>query len=102
MHVMVTLLGDLVKRAGTGSIRVPITPEETLDSLLMKLGRRHPQVVESVLDPTTGELSDRYQVMLNNRPVRRVLGIHTKLKHKDEITISPLPPVEGPGKTTPA
>lgn len=91
MYVMVTLQGDLGKRAGTGSVRVPIDNGETLDSLLMKLGRRHPRVVESVLDPTTGELSDHYQVLLNNRPVRRILGIHTKLKHKDEVTISPLP-----------
>jgi len=94
MYVMVTLQGELGKRAGTGSVRLPIDNEETLDSLLMKLGRRHPSVVESVLDPTTGELSDRYQVLLNNRPVRRVLGIHTKLKHKDEITILPLPEEE--------
>jgi molybdopterin converting factor small subunit len=92
MYVMVTLQGELGKRAGTGSVRLPIESEETLDSLLMKLGRRHPSVVESVLDPTTGELSDRYQVLLNNRPLRRILGIHTKLKHKDEITI--LPPTE--------
>ncbi len=90
MYVVVNLQGELSKRAGTGNIRIPIDEEETLDSLLMKLGRRHPSVVESVLDPTTGELSSSCQVLLNNRPVRPLPGIHTRLKHKDEITILPL------------
>ncbi|MEM0359539.1 MAG: MoaD/ThiS family protein [Candidatus Hadarchaeales archaeon] len=93
---MVNLQGDLGKRAGTGSVRVPIEEEETLDSLFMKLSRRHPQVVESILDPTTGELSENCQVLLNNRPVKRTLGIHTKLKHKDEITILPLEKEQDP------
>ncbi len=89
MYVVVMLEGELSRKAGTETVRMPIDKDETLDSLLMKLGRRHPNVVERVLDPTTGELSERYQILLNSRPIRRLQGIHTKLKHKDEITIAP-------------
>jgi len=51
--------------------------------------RRHPQVVEAILDPTTGELREYFDILLNGRPIQQIRGIHTKLKHKDEIAISP-------------
>lgn len=89
MEVIVKLCGDLCERAGTDTVRVPIDEDETLDTLLMKLSRRHPKVVEMILDPTTGELKESYEILLNGRRIQRTRGIHTKLKHKDELTISP-------------
>ena len=88
MEVIVRLHGDLREKAGTDTVRVPIGEDETLDTLLMKLSRRHPRVVEMVLDPTTGELKESYDILLNGRRIQRT-GIHTKLKHKDELMISP-------------
>ena len=89
MEVTIKLHGELRVKAGTDTIRVPIREDETVDTLLMKLSRRFPQVVESILDPTTGELGERYDVLLNGRSLKRLRGIYTKLKHKDEMTISP-------------
>lgn len=89
MEVIVKLHGDLREKAGTNTVRVPIGEDETLDTLLMKLSRRHPKVVEMILDPTTGELKESYDILLNGRRIQRMRGIHTKLKHKDELTISP-------------
>ena len=89
MEVTVRLHGDLRQKAGTDTIRMPIREDETVDALLMKLSRRYPELVESILDPTTGELGERYNVLLNGRSLKRLRGIYTKLKHKDEITISP-------------
>lgn len=89
MEVTIKLHGELRVKAGTDTIRVPIHEDETVDTLLMKLSRRFPQVVESILDPTTGELGERYDVLLNGRSLKRLRGIYTKLKHKDEMTISP-------------
>ncbi len=68
---------------------MPIGDDETVDTLLMKLSRRYPKVVEEVLDPTTGDIRENYDILLNGRRVQQIRGIHTKLKHKDEITISP-------------
>ena len=93
MEVVVKLHGDLREKAGTDTIRLPITEEETVDMLLMKLSRRHPRVVEEILDPTTGELKEYYNILLNGRRIQHLRGIHTKLKHKDEIAI--FPPVAG-------
>ena len=93
MEVVVKLHGDLREKAGTDTIRLPIIDEETVDMLLMKLSRRHPRVVEEVLDPTTGELKEYYNILLNGRRIQQLKGIHTKLKHKDEIAI--FPPVAG-------
>jgi MoaD family protein len=89
MEVIVRLHGDFRKRAGTDTIRVPIGDDETVDTLLMKLSRRYPKVVEEVLDPTTGDIRESYDILLNGRRVQQIRGIHTKLKHKDEISISP-------------
>lgn len=89
MEVVVKLHGDLQEKAGTGTIKVPIVEDETVDTLLMKLSRRHPKVVEAILDPTTGELRENFDILLNGRRIQQIRGIHTKLKHKDEITISP-------------
>jgi len=89
MEVVVKLRGDLQEKAGTNTIKVPINDDETVDTLLMKLSRRHPQVVEAILDPTTGEFREYFDILLNGRPVQQIRGIHTKLKHKDEIAISP-------------
>jgi len=89
MEVVVKLRGDLQEKAGTNTIKVPINEVETVDTLLMKLSRRHPQVVEAILDPTTGELREYFDILLNGRPIQQIRGIHTKLKHKDEIAISP-------------
>lgn len=88
MEVIVKLHGDLREKAGTDTIKVPIDEDETVDTLLMKLGRRHPRVVEMILDPTTGELQEHFNILLNGRRIQQVRGIHTKLKHKDEITVS--------------
>ncbi len=89
MEVVVKLHGDLQEKAGTGTIKVPIVEDETVDTLLMKLSRRHPKVVEAILDPTTGELRENFDILLNGRRIQQIRGIHTKLKHKDEIAISP-------------
>ncbi len=89
MEVVVKLHGDLQEKAGTGTIKVPIVEDETVDTLLMKLSRRHSTVVEAILDPTTGELRDNFDILLNGRRIQQIRGIHTKLKHKDEIAISP-------------
>ena len=88
MEVIVKLSDDLREKAGTGSIKVPINDDETVDTLLMKLSRRYPKLVETVLDPTTGEVKDEYEISLNGRRIRYNRGMHTKLKHKDEVAIS--------------
>lgn len=88
MEVVVRLHGGFRDRAGTDTIKVPIGDDETVDTLLMKLSRRYPKVVEEVLDPTTGDVRANYDILLNGRRILQIRGIHTKLKHKDEITIS--------------
>jgi MoaD family protein len=88
MEVVVRLHGDFRDRAGTDTIKVSIDDDETVDTLLMKLSRRYPKVVEEVLDPTTGDVRENYDILLNGRRILQIRGIHTKLKHKDEITIS--------------
>lgn len=72
---------------GTDLIKVRIDDDETVDTLLMKISRRYPRLVEIMLDPITGEFREDYNILLNGRKIR---GIHTKLKHKDEISVAPL------------
>lgn len=93
VEVVIKLHGDLCEKAGTDTIKLPIDEDETVDRLLMKLGRRHPNLLEAILDPQTGELKSYYNVLLNGRRIQQLRGIHTKLKDRDEIAI--FPPVAG-------
>ena len=86
MEVVIRIHPDLKHQIGTEEIKVRISDSETLDTLMMKISRRHPRLVEFVLDPTTGELRQDYSILLNGRRMR---DIHTKLKHKDEISVAP-------------
>lgn len=86
MEVTIKVHPNLKAGIGTEEIRVRISESETLDTLMMKISRRYPKLVEYVLDPTTGELRQDYSVLLNGRRMR---DIHTKLKHKDEISVAP-------------
>ncbi len=93
MEVTIKIYGDLVKKAGTDTIRLPIDENDTIDTLLIRLGKRHPVLLEAILDPTTGELKPYFNILLNGHQIQRMRGIHTKLKHKDELAI--FPPVGG-------
>ncbi|HID60259.1 MAG TPA: MoaD family protein [Hadesarchaea archaeon] len=95
MEVIVKLHGNFREYAGTDTIKVPISDDETVDTLLMKLSRRHPKVVEEVLDPMTGDIRGNYDILLNGRRIQQIRGIYTKLKHKDEIILSPSEPHSG-------
>lgn len=88
MEVVVRLGDELRKQAGTDTIKIPIDESETVDTLLMKLSRRHPKLIELILDPTTGEAKSDYEIMINGRRIRHLRGIYSKLKHKDEVLIA--------------
>ncbi|MEM2637962.1 MAG: hypothetical protein QW704_01170, partial [Candidatus Hadarchaeales archaeon] len=72
---------------GTCEVRVQISDYETIDTLMMKISRRYPKLLEMVIDPTTGDIRTDFEILLNGR---RIKDIHTKLKHKDEISVNPV------------
>ncbi|MBS3815620.1 MAG: MoaD/ThiS family protein [Hadesarchaea archaeon] len=89
MEIRVRIQGELKDKAGTESIRTPIQDRETIDTLFIKLSRRAPDLVETVLDPRTGGLSEDFDVLLNGRSIQELSGLHTRLKDKDEVSITP-------------
>ncbi len=88
MKVRIIIQEDLCENGGPKSIKLPIQEQETIDTLLIKLSRRNPNLVESILDPRTGDVKEEFNVSLNGRSVKGIKGIHTRLKNKDEITIA--------------
>lgn len=94
MEITVKFYGDIREKAGAESIKLSLDEGSTIDHLLIKLERRHPDLIEAILDPRTGELRPYLNVLLNGRRVRQPRGVHTKLKHKDELAIFPpeMPP----------
>jgi len=66
---------------------VQISDYETIDTLMMKISRRYPKLLEMVIDPTTGDIRTDFEILLNGR---RIKDINTKLKHKDEISVNPV------------
>ncbi len=88
MKVKVIVQKELCDDGGPKSIKIPIQEQETIDTLLIKLSRRNPNLVESILDPRTGGVKDGFNVSLNGRSIKGIKGLHTRLKNRDEITIS--------------
>jgi MoaD family protein len=87
MQITVKLLGELEKMAGTKEIKLSINEGDTIDTVFLKLSRRYPKMVESLLDPLTGEIADKYEVLLNGRYPKE--GLYTKLKNRDELSLAP-------------
>jgi MoaD family protein len=87
MQITVKLLGELEKIAGTKEIKLSINEGDTIDTVFLKLSRRYPKMVESLLDPLTGEIADKYEVLLNRRRPKE--GLYTKLKNRDELSLAP-------------
>ncbi len=88
MKVNVRIRKELCEDGGPKSIKIPIQKQETIDTLLIKLSRRNPNLVESILDPRTGDVRDNFKINLNGRSIKGIKGLHTRLKNKDEITIA--------------
>ncbi len=89
MNVKVKIHEKLSKDSGENTTKIPINNQETIDTLLIKLSRRNPRLVESILDPRTGNLEDDYNIKLNGRSIKKIKGLHTTLKNKDELFITP-------------
>jgi len=88
MNVKVIVRENLSDGSGQTDTKIPIKEGETIDTLLIKLSKRNPDVVESILDPRTGDLKDEYNIELNGRSIKKIKGLHTRLKNKDEVSIS--------------
>lgn len=88
MKVKVIVKEELCENDGPKTIKIPIQNRETIDTILIKLGRRNPDLVESILDPRTGGINEEFHVKLNGCSIEKIEGIYTTLKNKDEITIS--------------
>lgn len=88
MKVKIIVRGDLQEEIGSNPIKIPIEEQETIDTLLIKLSRRNPALVEFILDPRTGDLKEGFDIDLNGRSIKQIKGLHTRLKDKDEVGIS--------------
>ncbi len=87
MKVKVTVRDEIKGGSSAGSIKIPVQKQETIDTLLIKLSRRNPNLVESILDPRTGGIKEEFNVLLNGRSIEKIKGLHTRLKDRDEVTI---------------
>lgn len=88
MNVKVEIQCDFEGRKGKSEMKIPIKKQETIDTLLIKLSKRTPEVVETILDPRTGGLKDSFDIELNGRSIGMIKGMHTRLKEGDEVTIT--------------
>lgn len=88
MNVRIMVDSTLHEGKGGSQLKIPIEKHETVDTLLIKLSRRSPDLVESILDPRTGDLKKEFKIELNGRSIDQIKGLHTRLKNKDELTVT--------------
>lgn len=88
MNVKVKIQCDLNNEKKNSEIKIPIKKQETIDTLMIKLSKRTPELVEAILDPRTGGLKENFNIKLNGRSIKQIKGMHTRLKDNDEVAIT--------------
>jgi molybdopterin converting factor small subunit len=61
----------------------------TLNDVFSKLFEKFGENIKTVLIKQTGELNDHVVIMLNEKNIRSLDDLNTKIHNKDEITLLP-------------
>jgi len=61
----------------------------TVNDVFSKLFEKFGEDIKTVLVKQTGELNDHVVIMLNEKNIRSLDDLNTKIQNKDEITLLP-------------
>ena len=87
--VKISFLSLLKARTGVKALNLDLEDNATLNDVFSKLFEKFGENIKTVLIKQTGELNDHVVIMLNEKNIRSLDDLNTKIHNKDEITLLP-------------
>jgi len=87
--VKISFLSLLKDRIGVKELNMDLEDTATVNDVFSKLFEKFGENIKAVLVKKTGELNDHVVIMLNEKNIRSLHELNTKIQNKDEITLLP-------------
>ncbi len=87
--VKISFLSLLKSRIGVKELNMDLEDESTINDVFAKLFEKYGEDIKNVLVKKTGDLNDHVVIMLNEKNIRSLDDLNTKIHNKDEITLLP-------------
>lgn len=87
--VKISFLSLLKDRIGARELNMDLEDNATINDVFSKLIEKFGENIKTVLVKETGEINDHVVIMLNEKNIRSLDDLNTKIQHKDEITLMP-------------
>ncbi len=87
--VKISFLSLLKDRIGVKELNMDLEDESTINDVFAKLFEKYGEDIEKVLIKKTGDLSDQVVIMLNEKSIRSLDNLDTKIRNNDEIILLP-------------
>ena len=87
--VKISFLSLLKARICVKALNLDLEDNATVNDVFSKLFEKFGEDIKTVLIKKTGELNDHVVIMLNEKNIRSLDDLNTKIHNKDEITLLP-------------
>lgn len=87
--VKISFLSLLKDRIGVKELNMDLEDNAIINDVFSKLFEKFGEDIKTALVKKTGELNDHVVIMLNEKNIRSLDDLNTKIQHKDEITLMP-------------
>lgn len=87
--VKISFLSLLKDRIGVKELNMDLEDESTINDVFAKLFEKYGEDIEKVLIKKTGDLNDQVVIMLNEKSIRSLDNLDTKIRNNDEIILLP-------------
>jgi molybdopterin synthase sulfur carrier subunit len=87
--VKISFLSLLRDRIGVKELNMDLEDNSTINDVFMKLIEKFGDDIKTVLVKKTGDINDHVVIMLNEKNIRSLDDLNTKIQNKDEITLLP-------------
>lgn len=88
--VKISFLSLLKDRIGTKELDMDLEDESTIKDLFSKLFEKYGEDIKKLLIKKTGDLNDHVFILLNEKNIRSLNKLDTKIHNNDEIIFLPL------------
>ena len=87
--VKVSFLSLLKDRIGVKELNLDLEDNSTINDVFSELFEKFGDDIKTVLVKKTGELNDHVVIMLNEKNIRSLDDLDTKIQNNDEIMLLP-------------
>jgi MoaD family protein len=87
--VKISFLSLLKSRFGVKELNMNLENDATINDVFAKLFEKYGEDIKSVIVKKSGDLNDHVVIMLNEKNIRSLDELNTKIHNNDEIMLLP-------------